>query len=142
MQPSSPGSKATIVIGNSLAEIAKIADLVEQFGAAHAVPQKAIIDLNICLDEIVSNTISYGYSDDNKHEIAVELLLEGNLLRAEIKDDAAPFDPREAETPATPNPKSPKIGGLGLHFVKSLINEIDYRRDGNHNVITLTKKLQ
>jgi anti-sigma regulatory factor (Ser/Thr protein kinase) len=142
MPPSSSGSKAKIVIGNNLAEMAKIADLVEQFGAAHAVPQKAIIDLNICLDEIVSNTITYGYSDAARHEIAVELSLEDNLLRAEIKDDAAPFDPREAEAPPAPDPKSPKIGGLGLHFVKSLINEINYRRDGNHNVTTLTKKLQ
>ncbi len=67
--------KAQIVIGNSIAEMAKVADLVDRFGAEHAIPQRAVDNLNVCLDELLNNTISYGYSDQKAHEITVELSL-------------------------------------------------------------------
>ena len=131
--------KARIVISNSIADMAKVADLVDSFGAEHAIPQRAIVNLNVCLDELLNNTISYGYSDQNAHDIIVELSLAGgSLLSAEISDDGAPFDPREATPPSFDG----TIGGLGVHFVRTLMDEIAYARVGNRNVVKITKKLQ
>ena len=128
-----------IVISNSIADMAKVADLVDRFGAEHAIPQRAIVNLNVCLDELLNNTISYGYSDQNVHDITIELSLAGDTsLSAEISDDAAPFDPREAPSPSFDG----MIGGLGVHFVRTLMDEIAYARVGNRNVVKITKKLQ
>lgn len=130
---------AKIVIGNSIAEMAKVADLVDRFGAEHAIPQRAIDNMNVCLDELINNAISYGYSDDEVHEIAVELsLADGAVLIAEVRDDGAAFDPRHAAEPALDG----RIGGLGIHFVRKLMDQIDYARVGNQNVVTISKKLQ
>ena len=130
---------ARIVISNSIADMAKVADLVDSFGAEHAIPPRAIINLNVCLDELLNNTISYGYSDQSLHDITVELSFAGDtLLSAEISDDAAPFDPREAAPPSFDG----TIGGLGVHFVRTLMDEIAYARVGNRNVVKITKKLQ
>jgi anti-sigma regulatory factor (Ser/Thr protein kinase) len=137
----SPGTvkKAQIVIGNSIADMAKVADLVDRFGAEHALPQRAVDNLNVCLDELLNNTISYGYRDDKAHEIAVELsLVDGALLIAEVRDDAAAFDPRQAAAPALDG----SVGGLGIHFMRSLMDQIDYTRTGDYNVVRITKKLQ
>jgi anti-sigma regulatory factor (Ser/Thr protein kinase) len=136
----SPGAvkKTQIVIGNSIADMAKVADLVDRFGAEHAIPQRAVDNLNVCLDELLNNTISYGYQDDKAHDIFVELTLVDAVLTAEVRDDGAAFDPRQAAAPAFDS----RIGGLGIHFVRSLMDHVDYARIGNWNVVRISKKVQ
>jgi sigma-B regulation protein RsbU (phosphoserine phosphatase) len=93
---SSGGREFTIVIGNSIAEVQSIVDLVEGFALHHSLPQRVVNDLNVCLDELISNTISYGYDDQEKHDITVGLAFDGVVASAEIRDDGRPFDPRQA----------------------------------------------
>ena len=143
MSPTVTGSKSSLVIGNTIAEIEKVVDFVDRFGAAHAIPQGVTNDLNLCLDELLNNTISYGYEDQGPHSIAIDLSLANNLLIAKIQDDAIPFDPCQAAFTAPDAPlQSRKVGGLGIHFVKTLIDELGYMRVGRHNVVTITKKLR
>ena len=143
MNSSNPRHKASIEIGNRIAEMEKVVDFVDGFGAAHNVPKVITNDLNLCLDELLSNTISYGYEDRQPHSIVVNLLLTGGLLYAEVQDDGKPFDLRKV-TPAAPGGslQSRRIGGLGLHFVKALMDNVAYMRAGRHNVVRITKKLQ
>jgi anti-sigma regulatory factor (Ser/Thr protein kinase) len=140
MSSTASGKTVSIVIGNSIADMTRVADLVDRFGADHAIPQRAIIDLNVCLDELINNTISYGYEDQELHDIAVTLSLDGDELSAEIRDDATPFDPRQA-APAAPADRSEKIGGLGLHFVNALMDKVDYLRIGRQNVVKIAKRI-
>jgi anti-sigma regulatory factor (Ser/Thr protein kinase) len=141
MSSTSPASKVSIAIGNTIAEMAKVVDLVDRFGAAHYIPQAISNDLNLCLDELLTNTISYGYHDKGRHSIVVTLSVSDGRLVAEIQDDGKAFDPRKA----TPAPKgtlqSRKTGGLGLHFVKTLMDELAYMRVGGQNVVTISKVL-
>lgn len=143
MSSTGSGSKVSLVIGNAIAEMEKVVHLVNRFGADHDIPQAVINDLNLCLDELLSNTISYGYEDKDTHSIVVNLSLTDGRLIAEIQDDAKPFDPREA-TPAAfgGTLQLRKIGGLGIHFVKSLMDEVGYRRTGERNVVRIEKKLR
>jgi serine/threonine-protein kinase RsbW len=138
MNSSAAVKKTQIVIGNSIAEMAKVADLVDRFGTEHAIPQRAVDNLNVCLDELLNNTISYGYQDDQAHGITIELSLVDEVLSAEVRDDAAAFDPRQAAAPAFDG----RIGGLGIHFVRSLMDQVDYARVGDWNVVKISKKLQ
>ena len=143
MSSSGSDAKDRLVIGNTIAEMVKVIEFVEKFGAAHGIPQAAINDLNVCLDELLNNTISYGYDDQAPHSIAVDLTLAAGLLTADIKDDGKPFDPRKS----TPKPsrgtiQSRAVGGLGLHFVKTLMDEVGYMRMGRNNVVRLVKRLR
>jgi anti-sigma regulatory factor (Ser/Thr protein kinase) len=141
MSSNDPGSKVSIAIGNTIPEMARVVDLVDRFAAVHGIPQAIGNDLNLCLDELLNNTIAYGYDDKGNHSIVVTLSLTDDRLIAEIQDDGKPFDPREA----TPAPKgslqSRKIGGLGLHIVTTLMDEVGYSRVGRQNVVTIAKKL-
>ena len=61
----------------------------------------------------------------------------------DIKDDGKPFDPRQGTPkPSSGTIQSRAIGGLGLHFVKTLMNEVGYTRTGGNNVVRLVKKLR
>jgi anti-sigma regulatory factor (Ser/Thr protein kinase) len=143
MSSSGPDKVFSVVIGNTIAEMQNVVDLVEDFASRHSLPQRTVNDLNICLDELINNTISYGYDDQARHDIAVELAFAEGILSAEIRDDAQPFDPRQTR-PANldQNAQSRQIGGLGLHFVKSLMDDISYSRIGQHNVVRIAKRVQ
>jgi serine/threonine-protein kinase RsbW len=135
-------NRVTLVIGNAIAEMAKVADFVDQFCAAHGIDKAVSNDLNLCLDELLNNTISYGYEDQSHHRITVTLARGDDLMTVEIKDDGRPFDPRSplAAIP-TGMLRSRKIGGLGRHFVKTLTDEVDYVRRGRFNLVKIKKRL-
>ncbi len=136
-------AKDRLVIGNTVAEMAEVIEFVEKFGAAHGIPQAAVNDLNVCLDELLNNTISYGYDDQAPHSIAVDLTLAADLLIADIEDDGKPFDPRKNTLkPSSGTIQSRAVGGLGLLFVKTLMDEVGYTRMGRNNVVRLVKKLR
>ena len=63
--PSLPESSACseIRIANTMSELARVAELVDAFGADHKLPNSVIVALNVSLDEILNNIISYGYDD-------------------------------------------------------------------------------
>jgi serine/threonine-protein kinase RsbW len=142
MTSESPGTHFSLRIGNTISEMKKVVDLVERFGAAHNVSKKAVNELNLCLDEILNNIISYGYDDKGLHSILVSLALVGDLMIAEIVDDGKPFDPRQA-TPPDPSQGlgERKVGGLGLHFVNALMDKVDYSRKNGCNHLKLHKKI-
>lgn len=143
MNPTGIGRKASLMIGNTIAEMEKVVNFVDRFGAAHAIPQAAINDLNLCLDELLNNTISYGYEDKLPHGIAIDVSLENGALIAKIQDDAIPFDPGKA-VGASPDGtlQTRKVGGMGIHFVKTLMDGVDYARVGQYNVVKIRKNLQ
>jgi serine/threonine-protein kinase RsbW len=143
MKSPSPRHKASLTISNTIAEMQKVVDFVDRFGAAHDIPTSVTNDVNLCLDELLNNTISYGYEDRQPHSIILNLLLTGGLLAAEIQDDGKPFDLRKAAPVASGGTlQSRKVGGLGVHFVKALMDDVAYMRAGRHNVVRITKKLQ
>src|SRR5262249_52241023 len=128
---------------NVMSELTKVVAFVEEFGRDRALPDRAINSLNLCLDEILNNTISYGYEGATAGVISVSLSVDGGCLQAEIDDDAKPFDPRRSTPPDLPRDlASRKPGGLGLHFVNSLMDVVDYRRSDGYNRTTLKKSLQ
>lgn len=135
-------NKVSIEIGNTIAEMRKVVDMVDRFGAANHVPQRVVNDLNLCLDELLNNTISYGYEDAGPHRIVVNLSVSKNRLVAEIQDDAKPFDPRSVTAvPPDCTLQSRQVGGLGVRFVKTLVDELGYMRRGRYNVVKITKRL-
>jgi anti-sigma regulatory factor (Ser/Thr protein kinase) len=136
-------NKAVLRIGNTIGELTQVVDFVEAFGRRHGLPARAINNLNLCLDELLGNTISYGYDGPDPHVISLTLSLDGGSLVAEIEDDAEQFDPRRAlPLPEARDVADRPIGGLGLRFVNALMEVIDYRFSDGYNQTTLKQSLQ
>jgi anti-sigma regulatory factor (Ser/Thr protein kinase) len=127
-------------IANRLSEIERVADWVDRFSDAHRLPPEVLSGLHVSLDEVLSNIISYAYADGGEHEILVRLALGDGLLTAEIEDDGLPFDPLGVPPPdQSPELSERRIGGLGVHFLKALNDDIAYERVGNKNRLRLCK---
>ena len=127
-------------LANDPQAIAGIAARIDAFCEARNLPPRIAYAVNLSVDEILSNTISYGYDDDGAHRIALTLRLEDGTLVVMIVDDGRPFDSSLAQDPDTESPLEERaLGGLGLFLVQQMMDGVDYRRRDGRNVITLTK---
>lgn len=135
--------KMLITLRNDLSEIERLADLIMQFGRENKFSHKDIFDINLALEEVVNNIISYAYPDKNEHQIKIHLELEGPELVLKVEDDGIPFNPLETPEPDINKPlEEREPGGLGLFFVRNLTDDLDYRRDQNKNIFIMKKKIQ
>lgn len=91
-------------------------------------------------DEMLNNIISYAFRQDKEHEIEIKIELTTNRLTMIISDDGVPFNPFGIKAPDIDLPLDQrKIGGLGLHLVRNVMDEVSYQRKIEKNVVTLTK---
>jgi sigma-B regulation protein RsbU (phosphoserine phosphatase) len=129
-----------IRISNDLAEIDTVNDALADFAQENSIDNSVIQKIKLAFDELLNNTISYGYKDENEHFIEVGVdLLEGRL-RVTIEDDAIPFNPLSEERPNTElGIDEREIGGLGIHLVREMMDEVTYKRGIDKNQITLIK---
>jgi serine/threonine-protein kinase RsbW len=129
----------SIELQNERLELVRLADLVERFGADHHFSDDFVTNVNLVLDEIVSNVIKYGRAGDT---IDVSLTLEGEVLTIEVADGGIAFNPIDAKPPDLDLPITERpVGGLGIHIVKALTETIDYRRDHDRNRLTMTMRV-
>ena len=113
---------------------------MDAFCAEHDVSSDVAFAVNVSIDELLTNTISYGYEDSGPHRIEMTMRMEGTVLVVELSDDAKPYDPTAAPDPDIDAPiEARPIGGLGVHFVRVLMDSFLYRRSDGRNVVTLTK---
>ena len=127
---------------SSLSELDRLCQNLETFGKKFGFSKKLIFEINLALDELFTNIISYGFIDDKEHIIKVTLTPENDALCLCIEDDGKPFNPIEFETPdVSCSVEECKIGGLGIHIMKKLMDEVCYERCGDKNVLNLKKKI-
>ncbi len=136
-------NKITFKLKNKLSELDTLCQNLERFGESIGLSPKFIFETNLALDELFTNIISYGYSDKKVHIITVEISLQNNELLFSIEDDGLPFNPTEVEEPDLGcSIEECKIGGLGIHLAKNLMDEVCYQRCKEKNILTLKKKIQ
>ena len=133
------GKSLEVSLANELREIAGVAAKIDEFCAAHGL-QHAAYAVNLAIDEILTNTIEYGYQDDERHRIELIVRVEEESLVVVIVDDSLPFDLGIApERDLDASLEDTALGGLGLFLVHQMMDSVDYRREEGCNVVTLVK---
>jgi sigma-B regulation protein RsbU (phosphoserine phosphatase) len=134
----------SIVIPNNLAYLNNLTDFIRLIGNQYLFSQKILFELNLVLEELVTNTINYGYIDSLDHEIEIVLYLCKDEIIIEIKDDSEEFDPfSRDDTDQIDKPAEEReIGGLGIFFVKTYADSYSYKRENGKNIISLIKKIE
>ena len=108
------------------------------------IPERERSHLLIAADEIFSNIAEYAYPDGSGTvEVQLAANLDGSELSLIFADRGIPFDPLATTPPDTAAPLADRrIGGLGIHVVRRLMDRVAYRRtDDGRNLLTLTKRL-
>lgn len=132
----------SIHIDNEIAEITRVADAVNYMARDLYISQRTVNEMNVVLDEVLSNIIQYGYESAGQQRIRIQLSLHEDRFCAVIEDDGKPFDPTKQHLPPlNADAASRPIGGLGLHFVKALTDEASYSRVGITNRLRVCKQI-
>ncbi len=127
---------------NDPAEIARLAPLVAEFCARHGLAEATAAQLTLVLDEAITNIISYAFDDAGEHEISVRISLAPGALIAELVDDGRAFDPLQVAAPDLAAPLAERaVGGLGVHLMRRLMDDIRYHREGARNHLVLAKRI-
>ncbi len=128
---------------NDLSELEQLCQTCEEVGRDINISDKAIFEMNLALDELFTNIISYGFNDQQEHTIKINIAIEGNQLQMRIEDDGVPFNPLESKTPEFQcGIEECKIGGLGIHLIRKLMDDIQYQRVADKNILVLRRKIK
>ncbi len=132
-------NKLSLTLKNELSEIPRIAEAITSYGRSNHWPSVWISNANLVLDELITNTVSYGHIDKLEEAIQIDLINEGDQLVIIMEDNGVEFNPFEEviEPDLDSDIGDRLIGGLGVYFVKILTCEHSYERVGNSNRIRL-----
>jgi anti-sigma regulatory factor (Ser/Thr protein kinase) len=127
----------SMVLDNAIAEVPRTAERIEAFCSAREIPGRTVRRFNLALDEALTNIISYAFPDGGRHAIEVLVEWHDGFLTATVTDDGMPFDPLAQPAPDIHAPlEQRKVGGLGIHLLRSLMDAADYRRADGRNRLT------
>lgn len=135
--------KKQLIIKNEIAEITKLTAFVEEIGEELSLPAALVMNLNLVLEEAVSNIILYAYPKKFEQNISIEAVKQKDSLIFVITDTGVAFDPTKVdEANITLSAEERPIGGLGIFLIKKIMNEVEYQRIDGVNVFTLKKTLE
>ena len=122
--------KKVLVIKNEVAELERLAIFIEQVAEESNLDPETTMNLNLALEEVVSNVILYAYP------------LDVGTLVFTITDKGEEFDPTKVEeADVTLDAEDRQIGGLGIFIVRNIMNEVTYQRLEGKNILTLKKNI-
>lgn len=132
----------TVHFANNAEEAPRVAKKLDLFLTEQNISPTIINRVLLCVDELVTNIIAHAYNDKQEHAVLLECRLYNDRLELELRDDGTPFDPTQKKMPSLDDPiEDRNIGGLGIHLVTTLMDKVEYHREGDFNVLVSTKML-
>ena len=136
--------KASLGLRSDGAELGRLVGFAEEFARNHSLPEAERARLLVILEELFTNAVSYGYPGDAAAmgRIEIGLAVKKGRLEIHFSDDGRPFDPLSHAPPDLDRaPADRPLGGLGLHLLRSLVDDARYRRDRARNHLALIRNL-
>ena len=127
-----------ISFANDLRELTHVLQLVNVFLEPRELQSKLVYAVNLILEEILMNIIRHGYDDEDSHEIEVQIELEEDEVALTVIDDGKEFNPLTIPGPDRSKSAMDRLEeGLGLQFVRHMRNAMEYRREGDKNILSI-----
>lgn len=131
-----------LTIKNDINQLQLVSEFLELVGEEWGLDIELIWNLNLVLEEAVSNIIFYAYPGEVDQKIDITLTIEGNVLEIVLADSGRAFDPTLKKEPdISLPPEQREIGGLGIFLVRKLMGEVTYYRTNGRNILTMRKEL-
>jgi len=124
---------------NSLDGIFKF---INEFSAKTGVDESVVFTINLVVEELFTNIVKY--TSESTDEILLELRKNENKLIIYLTEfDVEPFDiTKTAEVDTQQSLEERRVGGLGIHLVKQMMDKIEYEYKDRQSKIILTKHLE
>ena len=134
--------KKRLVLPNDIETIPQLNEFIDLVAEEVGLDMSLTMSLNLAMEEAVVNVMDYAYPDGEKGNVDIEVTADQEWMTFVITDTGIAFDPTTKEdADTTLSAEERPIGGLGIFLVRQLMDDINYKREGNKNVLTLRKKL-
>ena len=131
-----------LVLPNDIETIPQLNEFIDLVAEEVGLDMSLTMSLNLAMEEAVVNVMDYAYPDSQKGNVDIEVTADQEWMTFVITDTGIAFDPTTKEdADTTLSAEERPIGGLGIFLVRQLMDDINYKREGNKNVLTLRKKL-
>ncbi len=129
-----------ITLKNRLSELDDLKSRFSQFADENAISLSTARTINVVIDELLGNIMNFAYKDKMSHNIEFKAELKDDRMELTVIDDGIPFNPILSKTPdISKTLEEREIGGLGIHVVKNLVDELSYERRNDRNVLNMVK---
>ena len=90
--------------------------------------------------DVVTNVMLYAYPEGTKGDVTVDVGCTASSVSFTVTDSGKPFDPTaRGEVDINADVEDRPIGGLGIHLIRQIMDDVRYERRGDKNVLILTK---
>ncbi|MCX8022230.1 MAG: ATP-binding protein [Syntrophorhabdaceae bacterium] len=129
---------STLTLPATISNLERFLELVSKCALTCGMDKKRVTEIEIATEEALVNIIQHAYRGE-KGEIEVECDIKKDTLSIKIIDYGPPFNILTLQDPdVNATLEERKIGGLGVFFMKKLMDGVDYKREGNKNILILT----
>lgn len=134
--------RQSFVISNKVEELTVLASNVDEIADRWNLSAQVSMNIDLALEEAVSNIIFYAFTDKENHEIRIDISLSGKDLKLRIEDEGIPFDPTIVKKPDINLPAEERpVGGLGIFLVSEIMDSVSYTREDGKNILVMNKKI-
>jgi serine/threonine-protein kinase RsbW len=132
-----------ISLDGNVKELERLSAWIEGFCVENALEGEVGFDLNLALEELFTNSLRHGGCEGMRDAAHVRLRLTGDGVQVEYSDRGAAFNPLDAPEPDLSAPlMERRPGGLGVYMVRRVVQDLRYRRRGESNQITMTRRME
>ncbi len=135
-------NKLSLRIKPDISEILPMQKEINRFAETEGWSAGVLYQIDLSLDELATNILSYGQTGGQVDHIDILITSAPDSVRIEISDNGVAFNPlKDAPIPDLDAPVATRaIGGLGVHIVRTVMDEVHYRREDGKNFLTLVKQ--
>ncbi|MEI8284228.1 MAG: ATP-binding protein [bacterium] len=127
---------------NTLPDLSKALDTALNWLTPFNLPADASYLTILAMEELATNTINFGYTDNEEHLIGVELNIESDRLVVQYVDDGIYFNPLDVQEPDTSLPVEERpTGGLGILLLRKIADTMTYLREHEKNLVSIHKRI-
>ena len=132
----------SLTLVNDIKRVPRLNTFIDEVCEANGFDMATTMQINLAIEEAVVNVMNYAYPAGTKGDITIEAKANNTEMFIIISDMGIPFDPTaKAEVDITLSAEDRSIGGLGIHLIRQIMDNINYERVDGHNILTLMKKL-
>lgn len=123
-----------LCIPNRLEDVFVALDQAAAHLDRHQIDEACRADVRLVLEELLVNVVRHGYPDGRDGKIRIFIDIHAESVQLKLEDDAQPFDLRARDLPDLPGDLADReIGGLGLHLILNIADELEYTRENGFN---------
>jgi len=120
--------------------LALIGDFISGVARRAGFDEKGVFNLQLACDEACTNVIEHAYAG-GPGQIRIAVTVYPDRIQIQVHDTGRPFDPRAVRAPDLGAPlERRETGGLGLHFMRSIMDEVRFEFDQDGNRLTMVKR--